>query len=282
MPKSEPTWMRPAESVVLLSPALGDDDAARRLLAGRLKDGTVSASCKYLTMAADVGRVPHVYVDEAPVHACDDPDTEIVPLDSGFPTVSEDDVGTRYVYWESGPPRLMTVDSIANLSSNWAQDVEGWDWKHGTFVFRQPPIFKGKAPDDLPLRFRFGTRTVMYGVRFSQADVLQIVEVFGRQNKLVLSSASSPVRKRRLSRVADWTEINLQLAALAYVGNLDEQLGVRFQDPGWDKATREWIATRLNAMDVYCDPTTIQSEVDRIAEAIRRERSRLNPTPGVR
>lgn len=62
-----------------------------------------------------------------------------------------------------------------------------------------------------------------------------------------------------------------QHSAFAYVQGLDEGLGTQFEKPGWHSALRDWIAGRLDTLQVDCDVTVIDDEIARIVEAIRLE-----------
>lgn len=265
-------WMRPSEAVTRLSPLLGSDDAAKTLLAGRIRDRTLTAGCSYVTEAFDIGKVPLVFVDPIPEVTSDDPSIEVVPLDPNFPTVTESKMGTSFVFWESPrPPQFMHIASVDNLSSDWAADVRRWNWADGIFAFRRRPlVISSDAPGKLSPKLRFPTRTVMYGVKFAAADIRKLVVDFGLQTG---SSVGTRKRARRAPRKVDWTEINLQLAAFTHIRGLEAGLGVEFEKPGWATALRDWIAGRLDTMGIDCDPTVIDDEVRRITEAIIYERS---------
>lgn len=265
-------WVRPGEAIRRLSPLLGGDDAAKALLAGRLRDRTLAAGCSYVTEAYDIGQVPFVFVDPIPPSVSEDPDIEVKALDPNFPRVTESKMGSGFVFWESGrPPRFMRIASVRNLSSDWSRDLSRWNWADGIFVFtRRPVVSSSDATKKLSPKLRYPTRTVMYGVRFAEADIRKLVADFAPKS---VATAGTRKRKRRQARKVDWTEINMQLAAFAYVRGLDEGLGAQFERPGWQTALRDWIAARLDTMEIDCDATVIDDEIARIIEAINLERS---------
>ena len=180
MKSSVTEWLKPRDAVVLLSPLVGSDKAAKELLAERIKDGLLTTSARYMTEGVALGAIPRVFTDDYMSPEAS-PNLEVAALYRGFPELSETEMGSRFVYRESSRDlkRFIMLGGVCSFSHDWEKDLGRWDWSAGTLIFTQPPVVKGAGANKVPARFRFRRRMVVYGVEFEKAGVEEIVRSFG-------------------------------------------------------------------------------------------------------
>ena len=133
-----------------------------------------------MTEAFDVGPIPSVFTDSV-LPPEPTPYVEVAAFDRSFPVVSETDMGSRFVFWESSRElkRGILGGAVPSYSHDWDRDCGRWNWSTGTFVFSKPPAVKGASANELAPRLRISTRMVVYGVEFDRAAVEKIAQSFG-------------------------------------------------------------------------------------------------------
>lgn len=273
MANSKDEWVKPREAVSIIAPFVGGDSIAKLLLAERFRDGAITLSTTYVTESVDSGPVPLIPIDSH----LNKSDAQNIPVDRGFPEVSETKFGARYVLVQSAllPEGSIVGPAIPRYSANWEKDVGRWDWGFGIFVFSKPAVIRGKAlPAHIPFRFRYSTRMVIYGVTFKRSEINKMAAAF-RPSQPYNPSKTSSKTKRRVPRKYDWTDMYMSLAALAYVSNLDQKFGKMLDETGWQAALEVWIAEYFENNGIDINESMMRVEAKRFIEAIWQEKIRL-------
>jgi hypothetical protein len=263
-------WMRPKDAVYRLSPFVGGDEAATRLIAGRLRDGALSARAEWMSVGADVGGVTNLRLKSTPIPGTDSGDGEGPNYSEEFlivPEQSDTKIGSGYAYdVTKADGRIAELKmGFWNAGTNWADDEIRWDWNTGIFIITSPArIANSPENQHVDIKDRLPIRHVAYGVKFLKSEIEKITDSFRK-------TTDSPLqrKRRRSARKHDWEAILIELVAVAYYTGLDVEFKKNgFDDAGWQAALEVWISKKFEDDNLDCGEATVRGQAQQVVEAI--------------
>lgn len=268
-------WMWPTDAVYRLSPLVGGDDAAKRLIAGRLRDGVLSARAEWMSVGADVGGVTNPRLKRTPIPGTDNGDGEGPDYLEEFlivPEQSDTKIGSGYAYQVTkADGRIAELkQGFWTAGTDWANDELRWDWGTGIFIITTPArIPNPPESQNVDIKFCLPTRHVAYGVKFSRSEIEGIAASYRKNDAPPLQR-----KRRRSARKHDWEAILIELVAVAYHTGLDTRFKKKgFDDAGWQAALEVWISEQFDVADLDYGDATVRGQAQQVVEAIATLRS---------
>lgn len=160
--------MHPREAVHLLSPLLGTDEKARRLLINRMLDYSLKLEARWIAHQVDMGALPYFK-----------------------PSVSSSEFGPDFAIEVGEHPKgdgrtIVVGGALTDLCKDPVRDTVDWHWGSATFVFRTKGEVEIKLPDG-----RKGTvasRWVVSEGRFRRAEVEALAASYGEASQAALAT----------------------------------------------------------------------------------------------
>jgi hypothetical protein len=251
------------------------DDAAKRLIAGRLRDGVLSARAEWVSVGADVGGVTNPRLKRTPIPDTDYGDGEGPNYREEFlivPEQSDTKIGNGYAYdVTKADGRIAELKmGFWNAGTNWADDEIRWDWNTGIFIITSPARVPNTPENQhVDIKDRLPIRHVAYGVKLFKSEIEKIVDSYRKTTAPPLQR-----KRRRSARKHDWEAILIELVAVAYHTGLDVQFKKNgFEDAGWQAALEDWISNKFAGDNLDYGVTTVRGQAQQVVEAIAALRS---------
>lgn len=190
----------PREAVNRLSPLVGGDLSAKKILAERIKDGEFFIRAEWCAHQADVGAFP----DE-------------------IPTESSTKWGKNWAFTVTPyreERRTVVTDGIWNTSQNWEQDVSRWQWGRGNLVASAAEALRGGPEGSWSPQTHLPTRWIVAGAKFPENAIDEIRSQFGWRVVESTAAGAPSHSPRHYDPKAEWWDWVAEVALLVYEGGI--------------------------------------------------------------